>query len=72
MENINRTKFDQIERALWNGLDEEQHNIIVIKYLGNKKRKDDYIYDKLLMNRDKFYKRKKSAVWLIAIALGFI
>ncbi|KFM95207.1 ArpU family transcriptional regulator [Bacillus clarus] len=72
MENINRMKFEQIERVLCKGLDEDQRNIIGIKYLSNKKCNDDYIYDKLLMNRDKFYKRKKSALRLIAIALGLI
>ncbi|WP_243526858.1 ArpU family transcriptional regulator [Bacillus pseudomycoides] len=65
MESLNRMKFEQIERVLCNGLDEDQRNIITIKYLSNKKYNDDYIYDKLLMNRDKFYKRKKRALGII-------
>ncbi|KEK24722.1 ArpU family transcriptional regulator [Bacillus gaemokensis] len=72
LERFNRMKFEQIEKVLQYVLDEEQRNIIVAKYLSNKKCNDDYIYDKLLMNRDKYYKKKKNAFWLIAISLGIM
>ncbi|MFB8328100.1 ArpU family phage packaging/lysis transcriptional regulator [Bacillus wiedmannii] len=65
-------RFKQIERTLQNALDKDQRQIIELKYLGNEKVKDSYVYNELMMRRDKFYENKKSAIWLIATALGII
>ncbi|MEF8681017.1 ArpU family phage packaging/lysis transcriptional regulator [Bacillus thuringiensis] len=65
-------RFKQIDRALQNALDKDQRQIIELKYLGNEKVKDSYVYNELMMRRDKFYENKKSAIWLIATALGII
>jgi len=65
-------RFKQIERTLQYALDKEQRQIIELKYLGNEKVKDSYVYNELMMRRDKFYENKKSAVRLIAMALGII
>lgn len=64
--------FKQIERTLQNALDKDQQQIIELKYLGNEKVKDSYVYNELMMRRDNFYENKKSAIWLIATALGII
>ncbi|MFB4347735.1 ArpU family phage packaging/lysis transcriptional regulator [Bacillus sp. BR_7] len=65
-------RFKQIERTLQNALDKDQRQIIELKYLGNEKVKDSYVYNELMMRRDNFYENKKSAIWLIATALGII
>ncbi|MCA1002779.1 ArpU family phage packaging/lysis transcriptional regulator [Bacillus thuringiensis] len=69
---INEIKFRQVERVLDYGLDEDEVNIIRMKYLSNKKLKDDYIYNELLIKKDPYYVKKKNAVRLIATALGMI
>lgn len=69
---INEIKFRQVERVLNYGLDEDEANIIKMKYLSNKKLKDDYIYNELLIKKDPYYIKKKNAVRLIATALGMI
>ncbi len=65
-------RFKQIERTLQNALDEDERRIIEIKYLGNQKVKDSFVYNELLIKRDSFYQKKKSAIQLIATALGII
>ncbi|MCU4883797.1 ArpU family transcriptional regulator [Bacillus cereus] len=65
-------RFKQIERTLKYALDEDERKIIELKYLGNEKVKDSYVYNELMMRRDNFYENKKSAIWLIATALGII
>ncbi|MGG1344143.1 ArpU family phage packaging/lysis transcriptional regulator [Bacillus toyonensis] len=65
-------RFKQIERTLQNALDKEQQQIIELKYLGNEKVKDSYVYNELMMRRDNFYENKKVAIRLIATALGII
>lgn len=65
-------RFKQIERTLENALDNDQRQIIELKYLGNEKVKDSYVYNELMMRRDNFYENKKSAIQLIATALGII
>lgn len=65
-------RFKQIERTLQNALDYDQRQIIELKYLGNEKVKDSYVYNELMMRRDNFYENKKIAIRLIAIALGII
>ncbi|PGZ02266.1 ArpU family phage packaging/lysis transcriptional regulator [Bacillus thuringiensis] len=68
----NQIKFKQVEKALMHSLDEDEVNIIEMKYLSNKKLKDDFIYNELLIKKDAFYEKKKSAIRLIATALGII
>ncbi|KAA0788721.1 MULTISPECIES: ArpU family phage packaging/lysis transcriptional regulator [Bacillus cereus group] len=65
-------RFKQIERTLQNALDKDQRQIIELKYLGNEKVKDSYVYNELMMRRDNFYENKKVAIRLIATALGII
>ncbi|MDA2623232.1 ArpU family transcriptional regulator [Bacillus cereus] len=65
-------RFKQIERTLQNALDKDQRQIIELKYLGNEKVKDSYVYNELMMRRDNFYENKKIAIRLIATALGII
>ncbi|GAB6435731.1 MULTISPECIES: ArpU family transcriptional regulator [Bacillus] len=65
-------RFKQIERTLQNVLDKGQRQIIELKYLGNEKVRDSYVYNELLMRRDNFYEHKKVAIRLIATALGII
>ncbi|MGY1462016.1 ArpU family phage packaging/lysis transcriptional regulator [Bacillus toyonensis] len=62
----------QIERTLKYALDEDQQKIIEMKYLRNRTVKDSYVYSELMMRRDSFYENKKSAIRLIATALGII
>ncbi|HDR7890772.1 ArpU family transcriptional regulator [Bacillus toyonensis] len=64
--------FKQIERTLQNAFDKDQQQIIELKYLGNEKIKDSYVYNWLMMRRDNFYENKKSTIWLIVTALGII
>ncbi|WP_142317067.1 ArpU family phage packaging/lysis transcriptional regulator [Bacillus toyonensis] len=65
-------RFKQIERTLKNALDNDQRQIIELKYLGNEKVKDSYVYSELMLRRDNFYENKKVAIRLIATALGII
>ncbi len=65
-------RFKQIERTLKHALDEDERRIIEMKYLGNRKVKDSYVYNELMMKRDPFYEKKRSAIQLIATALGII
>ena len=69
---IHEIKFRQIERALQNSLDEDQREIIKMKYLGDKKINDSYVYNELMIKRDDFYEKKGSAIRLIATALEII
>ncbi|HFK1785946.1 TPA: ArpU family phage packaging/lysis transcriptional regulator [Bacillus cereus] len=65
-------RFKQIERTLKHALDEDERGIIEMKYLGNRKVKDSFVYNELMIKRDPFYQKKKSAIQLIATALGII
>ncbi|PFM62560.1 ArpU family transcriptional regulator [Bacillus cereus] len=69
---VSNIKFKQIEKTLQYCLDEDEVEIITMKYLSNKKLKDDFIYNELLMKKDVFYTKKKNAIRLIATALGMI
>ncbi|MGE7869524.1 ArpU family phage packaging/lysis transcriptional regulator [Bacillus paramycoides] len=69
---VSNIKFKQIEKALHYCLDEDEVKIIKMKYLSNKKLKDDFIYNELLIKKDAFYTKKKNAIRLIATALGMI
>ncbi|WP_234816566.1 hypothetical protein [Bacillus mycoides] len=65
-------RFKQIERTLKYALDNDQRQIIELKYFGSEKVKDSYVYNELIMRRDSFYENKKIAIRLIATALGII
>lgn len=69
---VNLIKFKQVEKALTYSLDEDEIKIIEMKYLSNKRLKDDFIYNELLIKKDAFYEKKKKAIRLIATALGII
>ncbi|MFC8055330.1 ArpU family phage packaging/lysis transcriptional regulator [Bacillus cereus] len=71
-DNNHEIRFKQIERALKHALDEDERRIIELKYLGNRKVKDSFVYNELMIKRDPFYQKKKSAIQLIATALGII
>ncbi|WP_410982458.1 ArpU family transcriptional regulator [Bacillus cereus] len=65
-------KYKQLKRAFEQALDEDEQRILDMKYMGVKDLNDDYIYPVLGMKRDKFYKKKKSAIVNLAMALGMI
>lgn len=69
---VNQIKFKQVDKALKHCLDEDEVKIIEMKFLSNKKLKDDFIYNELLIKKDSFYEKKKNAIRLIATALGII
>lgn len=69
---VNQIKLKQVEKALMHSLDEDEVKIIEMKYLSNKKLRDDFIYNELLIKKDAFYEKKKNAIRLIATALGMI
>ena len=69
---INQMKYRQVEKALKYSLDEDERNIIEMKYLSDQKLRDDYIYHELLIKKDSYYEKKKNALRLIATALGLI
>ncbi|ASZ15912.1 ArpU family transcriptional regulator [Bacillus cereus] len=69
---INQMKYRQVEKALKYSLDEDERNIIEMKYLSDQKLRDDYIYNELLIKKDSYYEKKKNALRLIATALGVI
>ncbi|AAY60303.1 possible phage-related protein (plasmid) [Bacillus cereus E33L] len=51
-------------------LDEDERRIIEMKYMKNRKGKDSYVYNVLMMKRDSFYEEKRSGIRLIATVLG--
>ncbi|PHF01740.1 ArpU family transcriptional regulator [Bacillus wiedmannii] len=63
-------RFKQIERTLRHALDEDERKIIEMNYLGNRKVKDSFAYNELMIKCDPFYQKKKSAIQLIATVLG--
>ncbi|MDR4172771.1 ArpU family phage packaging/lysis transcriptional regulator [Bacillus nitratireducens] len=69
---INQMKYRQVEKALKYSLDEDERNIIEMKYLNDQKLRDDYIYNELFIKKDSYYDKKKNALRLIATALGVI
>jgi len=62
----------QVERALQDGLDEDQRRIIEMKYLQNGKIKDITAQHELGMSHEYYYIKKKQAIYDIATALGII
>ncbi|HHB2941839.1 TPA: ArpU family phage packaging/lysis transcriptional regulator [Bacillus cereus] len=67
-----RMKVQQIEKALHDILDEDERNIITMKFLDNKPVKDSFVQNELMMKNSYFYEKKKSAIKLIATTLGII
>jgi len=69
---LNELKVKQMERALNQSLNEEERQIIVKKYLSGVKIKDIEVYLDLGLDKDRYYEIKRSAINLIATALGII
>lgn len=70
--NTNDLKVKQMERALFDALDQDERMIIDMKYLLGEKEKDITIYMDLGMKKDTYYKLKRQATRKLAIALGII
>lgn len=69
---ISELKVKQIEKTLDHILDEDERNIITMKFLDNKPVKDSFVQNELMMKNSYFYEKKKSAIKLIATTLGII
>jgi ArpU family phage transcriptional regulator len=69
---LNEMKVRQMERALTNSLNEDERLIIEKKYLSGIKVKDIDVYMELGLDKDRYYEIKRSAISLIATALGII
>jgi ArpU family phage transcriptional regulator len=69
---LNELKVRQIERALKNSLNEDERLIIEKKYLSGIKVKDIDVYMEIGLDKDRYYEIKRSAISLIATALGII
>ncbi|KAA0750302.1 ArpU family transcriptional regulator [Bacillus sp. AY3-1] len=65
-------KYRQLKRAFEEALDEDEKRILEIKYMSIKELNDDYIYTVLGMKRGRFYRKRKSGIVNLAIALGMI
>ena len=68
----NKMKVQQVEKALNNILDDDERNIITMKFLTNKPVKDAFVQNELMMKNSYFYEKKNSAIKLIATTLGII
>lgn len=69
---LNEMKVRQMDRALKYSLNEEERLIIGKKYLSGVKIKDIEIYMEIGLDKDRYYEIKRSAISLIATALGII
>jgi ArpU family phage transcriptional regulator len=69
---LNEMKVKQMNRALKYSLNEDERLIIEKKYLSGVKVKDIQIYLELGLDKDRYYEIKRSAISLIATALGII
>jgi ArpU family phage transcriptional regulator len=69
---LNELKVRQMDRALKHSLNEEERLIIEKKYLSGVKIKDIQIYLEIGLDKDRYYEIKRSAISLIATALGII
>ncbi|WP_377867469.1 ArpU family phage packaging/lysis transcriptional regulator [Bacillus sp. R86525] len=67
---VSELKVKQIEKTLEHILDEDERNIITMKFLDNKPVKDSFVQNELMMKNSYFYEKKKSAIKLIATTLG--
>lgn len=68
----NFLKVIQIERALNNSLDSVERQIIEMKYLSKDQQNDLNIYLDLGLQKKPYYEKKKTAIFMIATALGII
>ena len=68
----NFLKVTQIERALNNSLDSVERQIIEMKYLSKDQQNDLNIYLDLGLQKKPYYEKKKTAIFMIATALGII
>ncbi|GED18144.1 ArpU family phage packaging/lysis transcriptional regulator [Aneurinibacillus migulanus] len=68
----NMLKYRQIERALWEALDPIERDIIERKYINSTDAKDINVYTELSMKKSTYYKKKKTAIFHLAKALGII
>ncbi|MCI1593066.1 ArpU family phage packaging/lysis transcriptional regulator [Heyndrickxia oleronia] len=69
---LNNMKVRQMEKALEHSLNEDERLIIEKKYLSGVKVKDTQVYMDLGFDKDRYYEIKRSAILLIATALGII
>jgi ArpU family phage transcriptional regulator len=71
-EKQNELKYKQIQRTLDFALDDIEREIITQKYLDPSRPTDLFIYLELGMKKEAYYKKKKSAIYSMAKALGII
>ncbi|WP_369355661.1 ArpU family phage packaging/lysis transcriptional regulator [Lysinibacillus capsici] len=69
---MNQIKVKQIEKVLNDLLDEDELRIINMKYLNNKRLKDEIIYEEIGLYKNAYYAKKRTALRLIATSLGII
>lgn len=69
---LNEMKVRQMDRALQYSLNEDERLIIEKKYLSGVKVKDIEVYMEIGLAKDRYYEIKRSAISLIATALGII
>ncbi|MBK5459245.1 MULTISPECIES: ArpU family phage packaging/lysis transcriptional regulator [Peribacillus] len=68
----NEFKVIHMERTLNNSLDQIEQQIIEMKYLGQERQNDIYIYMELGLQKTRYYEKKKQAIFMIAQTLGII
>ncbi|MEM5610868.1 ArpU family phage packaging/lysis transcriptional regulator [Bacillus thuringiensis] len=69
---VHELKYRQLHRAFEHALDQEEQQILELKYMHVKELNDDYIYTVLGMKRGKFYRKRKSGILHFATALEMI
>lgn len=69
---VKELKVKQMERTLEQSLDWMERKIIEMKYLSSEEINDIDIYLELGIKKDKFYKKKRSAITNIANSLRII
>lgn len=68
----NELKVRQIDRAMNFSMDATERKIIQLKYLNTEELNDLNIYLELGLKKDKYYRKKRSALHHLATALGII
>ncbi|HHB2168506.1 TPA: ArpU family phage packaging/lysis transcriptional regulator [Bacillus cereus] len=63
-------RYRQLKRAFEEALDEDEQQILKMKYMNRKELNDEYIYTVLGMKRGKYYRKRKSGVLRFAKALS--
>ncbi|MRB24953.1 ArpU family transcriptional regulator, partial [Bacillus thuringiensis] len=63
-------RYRQLKRAFEEALDEDEKQILKMKYMSRKQLNDEYIYTVLGMKRGKYYRKRKSGVLRFAKALS--